>query len=436
MPTMQELITKRNEILTKVRTKREALKTEPGSWTAEDRTEVDNLNTEFKTASEAVHNAKKDVDRLKSMDDLLINQPGDLELETSRVTDPSSHSGSKSKPGRKFLEWQSKTNPKKRKLLIPGSEVLDENYNSKFVSYLRGQPQNLLRADDDETGGYFVTPAQFWGGILQTLDDPTYVQGLSTVFNISARELHVRKRTAKARCVGKGAEIRDVTDNTESSLKFGKRILTPYYVSGASFISRDLQRSAEIDIDGYLQQEIMRDNREYLEQEYLTGNGNEGPIGLFTASAEGIPTSRDKETAASLAVSFDDFLSAKYMLKAPYRRTSRYMMHRNTIAVVAALKDGNNRYLLQPTVSADEPDRINGIPVLESEWIPSTVVGGGYFAILGDFSYYWITFNMAMEIQRINEKYADINQVAYYYRYKVDAMPMLDEAFVRLKYKA
>jgi hypothetical protein len=46
---------------------------------------------------------------------------------------------------------------------------------------------------------------------------------------------------------------------------------------------------------------------------------------------------------------------------------------------------------------------------------------------------YWIAEALMLDVQRLIESYASTNQDAFLYRRKVDGMPILGEAFVRLK---
>jgi HK97 family phage major capsid protein len=54
-------------------------------------------------------------------------------------------------------------------------------------------------------------------------------------------------------------------------------------------------------------------------------------------------------------------------------------------------------------------------------------------AIIGDFNYYWIVDSMQMEMQRLEELYAATSQVGFIGRAKLDAQPVLAEAFKRVK---
>ena len=52
---------------------------------------------------------------------------------------------------------------------------------------------------------------------------------------------------------------------------------------------------------------------------------------------------------------------------------------------------------------------------------------------VGDFSYYHIVDALNMQVQRLTELYAESNQTGYIGRAEVDGMPVLEEAFARLK---
>ena len=70
---------------------------------------------------------------------------------------------------------------------------------------------------------------------------------------------------------------------------------------------------------------------------------------------------------------------------------------------------------------------------MESEYAPATITTGLYTAILGDFSNYWIADALDMQLKVLNELYAENNQIGYILRKETDGMPVLEEAFARLK---
>jgi HK97 family phage major capsid protein len=101
--------------------------------------------------------------------------------------------------------------------------------------------------------------------------------------------------------------------------------------------------------------------------------------------------------------------------------------------MVAKLKTGAGEYIWRESVRAGEPDLLLGLPTYMSEYAPSTFTNGLYVGILGDFSNYWIADALSMDMQRLDELYAATNQVGFIGRMESDGMPVLEEAFVRVK---
>lgn len=320
---------------------------------------------------------------------------------------------------------------------VPGQLSYETDWN-RFLRGSRSAEAKLastgMSSDNEERGGYFITSESFMSEIIKQVDDAVFVQGLSRVIMMPpARSLGVRVRRARASTFAWAGENTDTTPTLDTSLLYGKRYLTPNYLQGSTVISRDLLRNVP-SAEGMVVEEIGIDLNYKLEPAFLTGDGNQKPLGLMTPSADGIDTSRDyTATGAASTFTFDDFSNIKYSLKGKYRSKANWMLHRNVLAATALLKDGMGQYLWQPSRQVGFPDIILGSPVTETEWMPNAVSSGLYFALFGDFSYYWIVYEMGMEMQRLVESKAHTNEVEYLFRCKLDAQPVLAEAFVRGK---
>lgn len=289
-----------------------------------------------------------------------------------------------------------------------------------------------LSTSDEQRGGYFVVGEQFSTEVLKNVDDNVYVQGLSRVIMMppGSQNYNIRVRTARANSFVFANENTDISSTFDSSLKYGKRVITPNYFQGSVIMSKDLLRNYP-GAEGMVIGELAINASQVLEQAYLFGNGNQRPLGLMTPSADGINTDRDITAVSTTAFTFDDFVKLKYGLKMKYRPSSTWMMHRYMLQAVALLKDGEGRYLWEPSRQLGSPDLILGLPFIESEWMPSSFTTGGYYTILGDYQYYYIVWDMAMEMQRLVEMRAYTNEFVYLFRCKLDAAPVLPEAFVR-----
>lgn len=338
-----------------------------------------------------------------------------------------------------FLERPAQRMGHLQRSYTPTKILGSAEYNREFNRWLKTNTPGPLMAgstgmsvSDDERGGYFTVSEVFSTELLKNVDDAVHVQRLSRVIMMppGAQNYGIRVRRNKASSFRFSAENDDISDTTDTSLKYGKRVLTPNWLAGSCIISKELIRNYP-GAEAMVLNELAIDSSEVLEESFLTGTGSMQPLGLLTASADGIDTDRDYTTGTSADFTFDDFVSMKFNLKIRYRNNARWMLHRTMLRDVCLLKDGNGQYLWQASRQVGEPDLILGLPFTESEWMPSTKTGGAYFIILGDFQYYYIVWDMNMQMQRLNELRAHTNEYEYLFRAKMDAQPVLPEAFVR-----
>ena len=314
-----------------------------------------------------------------------------------------------------------------------------EEYRSAFAKFLSGGTRALsesemraLQSDSDTAGGYMVSSEQFVNTLIKAIDNKVFVRGLATKFQVpSSQSLGAASLDNNPADAAWTAEI--LTGDEDSTMSFGKRELTPHPLAKRIKISKKLLRQ----LGGA--EALVRDRLAYKfavseEQAFMTGSGSNQPLGVFTASANGISTSRDVSTGNSTtAMTLDGLTRAKYSLKQDYLAGSQWVFHRDAILQLALIKDGNGQYIWRESVRVGEPDRLLNIPINMSEYAPNTFTTGLYVGLLGDFSYYWIADALNMQIQVLNELYAETNQVGYIGRMETDAMPVLGEAFARVK---
>jgi HK97 family phage major capsid protein len=327
---------------------------------------------------------------------------------------------------------------------VPVGKRGSQEYRAAFGNFLRGGKLSseqfaALRSDDDDQAGYLLATEQLTAGILATVDDLCWMRQVATIHTVpEAESLGIRKRTAKANTFDWSSELTLATE--DSTLAFGKKVLTPRHLSGQIKVSRDLIRRGSVGVEQIVTAELARDAAETMEEAYLTGDGFNKPLGIFTASADGIPTGRDVLSGSATNLTADGLIEAKYALKSQYRNGgmrsgARWLFHRDGIRRAAQLKDNYNDYLLRPGrgLVGDDPDTMLGFPVMESEKVPNTWTAGLYVGMLANFRYYEIADALSMEMQVLTELYAATNQYGYIGRLKTDGLPTLDEAFVRIR---
>lgn len=324
-----------------------------------------------------------------------------------------------------------------------GSTTFSDSPNrgrEAFAAWLRGGEQRMsaqqvrdLEATGSSEGGFLVAPEDFQQELIQAVDDEVVIRQMATTLMVDdAASLGVPSLDTDPSDPEWTSELSTGSDDT--SMALGKREMKPYPLAKRLKVSKKLIRQSAIDVEGLVRQRLAYKFGVAEEKGFLTGSGSNQPLGIFTASSDGISTSRDVQTgASSTQIEGDHLISVKGTLKPQYEGRARWGFHRDAITDLRKRKDSNNQYLWQPGLRAGEPDLILGLPYFQSEFIPNTFSSGEYVGVLGDFSNYWIVDALTMDLQRLEELYAESNQVGFIGRLEVDGQPVLEEAFVRVQ---
>lgn len=315
------------------------------------------------------------------------------------------------------------------------------DYHDKFLTYMKGGSSQALMAGsagsmqlyNDEKGGVFVLPEIFSTELIKNVDDACQIQAMSRVIMQPAGALSYsfRMRKTKANTFQwTGDPQADQTGNQDQALAYGKRTMTPHPIQGQCIIGKELMRNWP-QAESMVHQELQIDLGEKLERAYLTGDGHMKPLGVLVNHADGISAGRNTVSAAVAQAGYDDFVKQKYSLKPQYRAQASWLLHRLMLQDLALLKDTQGRPLWQPSMVVGQPDTILGLPLGESEFMPSTKASGAFFSILGAWQYYYILFDMGMSMQRLDEIGAMKREYIYLFFLQIDAQPMLEEAFSR-----
>jgi HK97 family phage major capsid protein len=337
------------------------------------------------------------------------------------------------------------TDPKAKKAVtgIRASAEYTEAFD-RFVA--TGEPgnvspeiRNALSADSDVGGGYLTASEEFSTRLIEVVDNEVFMRKLATKTVLAtAQSLGIAARTADVDDATWTGEL--ATGTPDTGLVIGKREFKPHPLAKQILISKKLLR-----LNSSVQDLVIRrlGYKFGVSQEkgFLLGTGAEQPLGVFTPSTNGIDTSRDVVTgsatgfvAPSTGVSPADCITdLLYGLKAQYQMKASFIFNRTIVQQIRKFKDLFNQYIWQPGLTAGEPDRILNRPFYMSEYAPNTLTTGQYIGICGDFTKYEVVDALDMEVQVLMELYALSNQVGYIARMETDGMPVLAEAFTRLK---
>ena len=319
-------------------------------------------------------------------------------------------------------------------------EQREEFVTKAFRSFLKNGFQGLrdeevraLSAGSLVDGGAIVPPKVWITELLKAVDDRTVIRPLATRFVVErSLSLGIPVLDADPSDADWTSEIG--TGSEDLAMKFGSRELIPHPLAKRIKISNKLIRSSVVPVEALVQERMAYKFAITEEKALMTGSGANQPLGLFTASASGISTSRDVVGSnTTTAIVADTLFDVKYSLKEGYQATGQWLFHRDAVKQIMKLKDTSNQYLWQPGLAAGQPDTLLSRPVLQSEYVPNTFTTGKYVGMFGDFSYVWIVDAVELTIQKLVELYAESNQTGYVCRKEMDAMPVLQEAFARVK---
>ena len=400
---LQELMAKRANLVSQARSILDKAEGESRALSSEEQVNYDKILSDVQDLSKSIEAKNKQIELERSLADVAAQEKDKAERK------------GESRTSAQLLEEAARS-------FIQNGSIPQEAYNE----------WRDLQAGSNTEGGYLVMPELFVNQLIKFVDDLVTVRRLATVFQVpNAESLGAPSLDNDPDDAEWTVEL--ATGSEDSTMSFGKRQLTPHAFAKRIKVSRKLINKALINPETLVMQRLAYKFGITEEKGYLTGSGAGQPLGLFTASSQGISTSRDISTDnTTTSITFDGLINAKYSVKGSYHANGKWMFHRDALKQISKLKDGNSQYIWQASVTAGRPDTILGQEVIESEYVPNTFTTGQYVGMYGDFSNYWIADAMNMQVQRLEELYAETNQIGFIGRKESDGMPVLEEAFARI----
>lgn len=431
---LKDLLQKRAGVWDQLKSLNDLSISEKRDFNADEKIKYENLEKELQTLDGQIERAKRIDASDRSSDDSLMDFRNDRQEHNG--------GGAPSSDRDKQLRALDNFEKNRRNIIgLPDQDVkaIEDLQNLALRSFCAGgfgrmsqMERRALQQGSDTEGGYLVAPVQWMDKLIQRVDDLVFIRQLAT-----------KERITGAQSIGCPSLDTDMDDwewttelstgTDDDALRFGKRELSTNPMAKRVKISKKLLATSSR-AEGIVLERMAYKRAKTEEVNFLTGDGQGKPLGLFTASTDGISTSRDVSTDnTSSAVTFNGLIEAVYALKGQYHGRARWIFHRDLVKMLRKIKDSNGQYIWQPSVVQGEPDRVLNFPYLMSEYCPNTFTANQYVGMLGDFSYYWILDSLDMELQRLTELYAESNQMGFIGRQESDGMPVLEEAFVRVK---
>ena len=286
--------------------------------------------------------------------------------------------------------------------------------------------RNALEVGTDSEGGYLV-PEEFERTLIMALDENNIFRKFAKKITTGGDRLIPTLETR-----GTASWIDEEAAYTESDVSFGQKTLGAYKLATLIKISDELLADSAFNMSAFIASEFGRRMGRAEEEAFFTGNGTNKPTGILDATngaAAGVTA------AATNAITFNEIIDLYHSLKSPYRSKAIFIVNDDTVKNLRKIKDQNDQYVWQPSVSAGTPDMLLGHAVYTSEFMPKMAAGNAAM-LFGDLSNYWIADRGAYSFKRLNELYAATGQVGFRGSKRVDGKLILNEAVKTLKMKA
>ena len=299
-------------------------------------------------------------------------------------------------------------------------------YKGAMLNALRTnfrQISNVLVEGTDSAGGYLV-PDEWDSRLIEKLEQENIMRRLGTVIQTSGdHKINVAASYPTAAWIEEGGQIQF------SDASFEQKVLSSYKLHAAVKISEELLADNQFGLENWLINAMGRSLANAEEAAMLCGDGNGKPYGITNAT-EGGQIGVTTESADTIQP--DEVLDLVYALKRPYREHASFIMADSTLAALRRMKDGNGAFVWSPGMTAGEPDRLFGIPVYTSAYMPA-IAAGQPVICLGDYSYYYLAERSARSFAALHELYAGVGQIGLLVRERVDGRLILPEAVQILK---
>jgi len=269
------------------------------------------------------------------------------------------------------------------------------------------QIMNAMSVGSD-TGGGFTVPEGFIRALEIALLAYSGMREVSTILRTATGEPlpypTCNDTSNEGELVGENTAV----DTTGTDVSMGSIVYGSYeYSSKMVRVSNQLMRDSAFDIAVLLGSLLGERLGRIQNRHCTTGDGAAKPKGIVTASTLGITT------AAATALAADEILQLIHSVDPSYRTGASFMMHDSVFLQVSLLKDGNGNYMLQPGLVDGSPPRIRAYPVVPNQHMASSLAASAKTVLFGALAKYLIREVGTMRLQRLQERFAEYNQIAF-----------------------
>ena len=295
------------------------------------------------------------------------------------------------------------------------------------------EEKRALGGTSDADGGFLIPPT-FESGIIMNAYNLAELRPLCQVGTTGRDTVHLGALSKPTVAWGR-ANIAV----SEQDLTTGGERLTIFDLRALTLIANNTLEDTDANIVSEMIDAFGRAIAESEDDAFSVAAGDDSPKGIVSDSrVQANYTASGISDALSDASNngVDALISCFYAPKKTYRRNGSWMFNSTTEAVIRKLKDGEGRYLWQPSVIAGEPATLLGKAIANPEGMPD-IAAGTYPIAFGDLrGGYKIRDRSGITVQRLVERYAEYDQTGFIVKKRLGGQVTLAEAFACVKIAA
>ena len=290
-----------------------------------------------------------------------------------------------------------------------------------FADYIRaGEDSNITKTDNGA-----VIPKTVVNKIIDKVKD------ISPLFR-DAEKFNIRGNIAIPYVDASNDNITvaysdEFVDLEAKSTKLLSVNLTGFLAGALAKISKSLINATDLDLVEFVTTKLAAATAEFIDHEIVVGTAGK-VVGLSNAT-------QIKTAAAAAAVTMDEIIQLKDMLKSVFQDGAYFVMNPETLTAVRLLKDQNLRYYVNDDVTSEFGVTLLGKPVYVSDQMPKMAAGKAAIVYINPAQALAVKL-VEDSVQVLNEKYATQHAVGIVNWVEFDAAIQNQQAVAVLKMKA
>lgn len=278
------------------------------------------------------------------------------------------------------------------------------------------RPRAALGTTPDTAGG-FTVPQGFYDRLIDAQKIYGGMTDVSFVFDTSsgnALPIPTDNDTSNAGAIlGENPPSQPTQD-----VSFGSVTMNAYvYTSKLVLVSNQLLQDTAFNLDAWLAGKLGTRIARITNTHFTTGDAASKPGGVVTGSTLGFTAGNaaggtSTATGSTATFGYDDLIELEHSVDPAYRKNARFMMSDTALKQVKKLKDGIGRPLWMAGLAVKEPDTINNYAYTINQDM-ATPAASAKTVLFGDFSNYFIRRVAGVQVLRLQERYAELNQVGF-----------------------